>query len=88
MTLLIVENEIILSGRCGVEEAEPLLAALNEAPSRTVVLEADRLHTALWQVLLAFKPAIKGQPKDTFVIRHVMSLVLDNPTSPKERSEQ
>ncbi len=78
MTVEITFDKVILKGRCGVEEAEPMLAALIEAPSRTVVLEAERLHTALWQVLIALKPKLEGLPPDPFVVRHIMPLVLQH----------
>jgi hypothetical protein len=77
MTVEVSDDRIVLKGRCGVEEAEPLLAALAEAPDRLVVLEAERLHTALWQVLMALKPRLQGQPKDTFVLQYVLPLVID-----------
>ena len=47
MTIEVNGDRIVLKGRCGVEEAEPLLAALAERPDRLVVSEAERLHTAL-----------------------------------------
>lgn len=77
MSIEVTTDRIFIRGRCGVEEAEPLLEALTEAPGRIVVLEADRLHTALWQVLIARKPVIEGQPKDAFVIQHLIPLVLE-----------
>jgi len=79
-------ERIVLHGRCGVEEAEPLLAALTEAPGRPVVIEAERLHTALWQILIALRPVVVGTPKDTFVMQHIMPLLLSTPDT-KERSE-
>jgi hypothetical protein len=88
MTVTVLEERIVLGGSCGVEEAETLLAALLDNPSRTVAIEADRLHTALWQVLMAIKPQIDAQPEDAFVSGYLLPLVLDaeaRPTSPDTR---
>jgi hypothetical protein len=77
MTIEVNGDRIVLKGRCGVEEAEPLLAALAERPDRLVVLEAERLHTALWQILIALKPRLEGTSADAFVVQHILPLVLD-----------
>ena len=88
MTIIVTAQQIVLRDRCGVEEAEVLLAAIMEAPGRPVAIEADRVHTALWQVLIAFKPPIAGQPDDAFVMRYVMPLVLESQTAANERSRK
>lgn len=86
MTVEVTPDRVVLRGRCGVEEAESLLAALIEVPERVVALEAERVHTALWQVLIALKPSIEGRPKDAFVMQHIMPLVLESAVASKERS--
>lgn len=88
MTIEVMPDRIVLKGRCGVEEAEPMLAALLESPGRVVVLEAERLHTALWQVLIALRPRVQGLPKDTFVMRHIMPLVLESTGAGNKRSRK
>jgi hypothetical protein len=82
MTVEVSGDRIVLKGRCGVEEAEPLLAALAERSDRVVILEAERLHTALWQILLALKPKLEGRPKDAFVLQHILPLVIDSGALP------
>ena len=72
-----VEGDIVrLAGRCGAEEAEALLAALRDAPGRSVDLTGvERLHLALVQILMAARPSLAGKPGDAFLSRHVLSLL-------------
>ncbi|HEV7321815.1 MAG TPA: hypothetical protein VGO04_24690 [Ensifer sp.] len=79
MTVTVEEQEIRLTGRCGVDEAETLLSALSAAPHRRVVLDAERMHTALWQVLLAMRPTISGEAPDRFSADYILPLI-----APKE----
>jgi len=64
-----LDGEIIrLEGYCGVEEAEPFLVLLQAAPVRAVDLSgADRLHTALVQIIMALRPPIVGECGDAFL---------------------
>ena len=65
---------IVGSGR--IEDAEPILAALNEEPSRVVDLgQAAHLHTAVVQILFAFRPSVCGMPSDPFYAAHVAPLL-------------
>lgn len=67
---------IRLSGRCRVEDAEALLAALLEEGGRPVDLSAcQTLHSAVVQVLLAAKPAMVGAPADPALARWLMPLL-------------
>ncbi len=75
MTVVVEAGEIRLSGRCGVEEAEALLRALADAPESRVVLAAERIHTAIWQVLLALRPRVAGAAPDPFSARHLLPLL-------------
>lgn len=75
MTVQVSEGLIVLSGDCGVENAEALLAALLDNPAFAVEIEAETLHTALWQVLLAVRPAIRGGPRNSFAGRHILPLI-------------
>lgn len=61
MTMTVGRNVATLSGRCGAEDAEPLLLALQDDPLLVVDLStATRLHTAVVQILVALKPAVRG----------------------------
>lgn len=86
MTIDISADRIVLKGRCGVEEAEPLLTALLDDPARSVAIEAEKVHTALWQVLLATRPQIEGVFGDTFVARHILSMLRDQPKTPTDHA--
>jgi hypothetical protein len=69
-----VDGEIAhLVGDCRVEDAEPLLTFLQSGADRAVDLtEAAHLHTAVVQMLLAFRPQVIGPAPDTFVQRWLM----------------
>jgi len=64
-----LDGEVIwLERQCRVEDAEPLLAWLQADGSRIVDLtNAEHLHGAVFQVLMALKPAIRGEGKDSFL---------------------
>ena len=68
-----LDGEVIrLDGDCRVEDAEPLAELLRHGP-RPVDLEGcDRLHGAVVQVLLAFGPALRGEPASDFARRHLI----------------
>ena len=63
MTVTRESDRIFLSGICGVDEVEPLVGHLESEPGSPVDLsQAMSIHTALWQTLLVYKPAILGTP--------------------------
>ena len=64
-----VEATIIrLHGSCGTEDVEPLILALEKTSPKPVDLtDAEHLHAAVLQTLLAYRPAISGSPRDSFV---------------------
>jgi hypothetical protein len=67
MTVRLIDEIIVLEGDCYVEEAETLTVLLQTA-DRVVDLNGCRmLHGAVLQVLLAFAPAISGEPGDPFL---------------------
>jgi hypothetical protein len=60
-------GEILLEGTCPVEEAETLLGLLVAEPRAIVDWSGcTRLHTAVFQVLLAVRPSIQGACQDPF----------------------
>lgn len=64
-----LDGEIIrLEGRCHVEDAEPLLVLLQANGARTVDLSgSEMLHTAIVQLLLAFRPPLAGESSESFM---------------------
>lgn len=63
MTVSLENDKIFLSGICGVDEVEALVGHLESQPGSVVDLsQALSIHTALWQTLLVYKPAIHGTP--------------------------
>ena len=68
MSVRLDGNIIILEGACRVEDAEPLLGWLQTDRSRIVDLtRAEHLHAAVFQILLALRPALTGAGKDAFI---------------------
>lgn len=71
MTVRSKDGRIILEGRCRVEDAEALLAALQHQPDDVVQLDmAETIHSAVVQVLLAAKPRIEGVSKHVFLAEY------------------
>jgi hypothetical protein len=65
MSVRLDGNVIILEGQCRVEDAEPLLGWLQADRGRTVDLtDAEHLHAAVLQVLMALQPAVRGTARD------------------------
>ncbi len=66
MTVHLHQGIISLIGPCGVEDVETLVTYLDGQPGLSVDLSgATSLHTALWQTLMVFKPAISAGPAPT-----------------------
>ena len=67
MTVLLDQRTIRLEGDCHVEDAELLLTLLQEEEDRAVDVSAlGAIHTAVLQVLMAFRPRVVGSNKDVF----------------------
>jgi hypothetical protein len=76
MTITIEGGVIRLAGRCRIEDAEILLAALQADPDSAVDLGAcTSLHTALVQLLMAATPRIHAAPGDGAIYRWLMPLL-------------
>jgi hypothetical protein len=77
MSVALKDDKIALAGACGVEEAEMLVALIQENPHAAVdVSEAGVVHTALWQVLMALAPPMSGETRDPFIRNWIMPRVL------------
>lgn len=76
MSVRVDQGVVHLAGRCRVEDAEALLVALQEDPTRTVDLAAvQRMHLAVAQVLLALRPPVRGTPDSPFLAQHLVNLL-------------
>jgi hypothetical protein len=59
---------IVLEGRCPVEDAETLFQLLQETPEAACDwAQCSRLHTAVLQVLLVARPALRGPCADLWL---------------------
>lgn len=75
MPVLIDRERITLEGHCAVEEAMPLLEALQADPGRAVhMADATHVHTAVLQVLMAANAKVSAPPKDAFLSRAIAPL--------------
>lgn len=73
MPIAFEADRAVLSGMCGVDAAEPLLAWLSErVEARVDLSDCKHLHAAVLQVLLAARPEMVGEPEDAFVREHVL----------------
>jgi hypothetical protein len=69
-------STIILRGHCPVEDAEPLLALLQNQPDSLVdISEATHLNAAVLQVLLAYRRELSGQCRDLFLQTWIIPLL-------------
>jgi hypothetical protein len=67
---------IELQGECPLEDAEKLQQYLIADPGAAVDWRAcASAHTAVLQVLLAAKPALRGPPASGFLQKHLEALV-------------
>tara|TARA_R110000868_G_scaffold193554_2_gene438538 strand:- start:1184 stop:1444 length:261 start_codon:yes stop_codon:yes gene_type:complete len=76
MSVWIEGVTIHVEGNSPVEDAEPLLAALQRVRGATVDLSAvTRLHSTSVQILLALQPPTIGKPSDPFQANFVAPLL-------------
>jgi hypothetical protein len=68
MSVRLDGNIIALEGQCRVEDAELLLGLLQGGTGRIVDLtEAEHLHAAVLQILMALRPTLRGVGKNAFM---------------------
>jgi tartrate dehydratase beta subunit/fumarate hydratase class I family protein len=68
MTVSLQADRILLSGKCGVEEAESLLNCLEHGRDLPVdITAATAIHTALWQAIMLYRSQIVGPGASSFV---------------------
>jgi len=83
MSVRIAGSTIHVEGNGLVEDAEPILVALQADPKRIVDLSrAAKLHSATVRLLLALRPRIVGAPSDPFQAEHVAPLLISNGDGP------
>ena len=76
---------IRLIGDCRVEDAEPLLTLLQAHAGAAVELSgADHLHTAVVRVLLAVRPDIRGNSRDSFCREWIQPLLNPSQARPAQ----
>lgn len=85
MSVRIEGGFVHLEGRCLAEDAEHLLRALQDTPHLVVdIAGAQRVHTAVLQILLALRPALRGRPMEGILSREiVLSLISHGDTAGK-----
>jgi hypothetical protein len=87
VTVLIQKDRIWLQGNCGADDVELLMSGMRLDGSAMVDLsEADHLHTAILQVLLAFRPSITGTPRDSFIRTWLIPVLVAERTSRQQKT--
>jgi ABC-type transporter Mla MlaB component len=83
MSVRLEGHMISLEGQCRVEDAEPLLGWLQADRGRAVDLtDAEHLHTAVLQILMALRPHIRGAGKNSFIKDWIIpSLITTSPSA-------
>lgn len=77
MTVHLHTNVIRLTGTCRLEDVEPFAELLIADRSRAVDFsDCTQLHTAMLQLVLAFKPAIAGRAANS-LINSMVLLAID-----------
>jgi hypothetical protein len=75
-----IENDVIrLQGACLVEDAEALLLALQDGCRQIDIGSATRLHLAIVQLLIAFRPKVLAMPDNSFIKLHLLPLFQEMP---------
>ena len=75
-----VENDTIrLEGACLVDDAEALLTAFQEGCRQVDLGSATRLHLAIVQLLIAFRPKVLVVPDNSFLKLHLLPLFEQSP---------
>ena len=67
MSVTLEDDVVRLSGDCRVEEAEPLTGLLQAGRRAVDLSQCRQAHSAVIQVLLAFRPAIAAEPADPWL---------------------
>ncbi|AOH83983.1 hypothetical protein AWL63_08395 [Sphingomonas panacis] len=75
MSVRVEAGMVHLAGRCLVEDAEPLLLALQDDAGAIVSLAGvTRLHMAVVQVLIAARAPLADVPADLGAVRFLLAL--------------
>lgn len=79
MSVALEQDAIVLSGNCGAEEAETLLALIQAHPGMAVDLAGvEWVHTALWQIIIALEPPVRSMPLHGFIHDWLLPLLAHN----------
>jgi hypothetical protein len=77
MTITLEGHTITMTGACGVDEVETLVAFLEDQPDRNVDLAAaTAIHTAHWQALMVYRPKINGSQPSSSSVNGILSGLL------------
>ena len=75
------EDCVVLQGTCGIRELEDLQAFFQLHENPVVSFEGcQHLHTALLQLLLTYRPQIRGNAESAFIARWIVPLLDPKPT--------
>ena len=76
MTVRLADGTLFLEGECPVEDGDALAQHLAGHPQTIVDWSAcDWMHAAVFQILLAVRPPLRGAPRGDFVRTHLAPLL-------------
>ncbi|WP_292037131.1 MULTISPECIES: hypothetical protein [unclassified Brevundimonas] len=77
MSVRLDGDRLFLEGDCGVEDAEPVAAALGApSPPRVDLSRCRQLHSAVVQALLAYPAEFEGAPAEDFLNRFLLPAII------------
>lgn len=78
MTVKVDADAILLVGECHVEDAETLAGLLSDGTERAIDVSAcEKMHAAVLQALLAFRPEVRGAPRGGFLQEWIVPLLAE-----------
>jgi hypothetical protein len=76
VTVELDQQTIRLKGDCPIEDAEPLLALLQDQAGYVVdISDMGLIHTAILQLLIALRPKVIGPSRDSFTNLWIIPLL-------------
>ena len=76
MPIRYTEDAVVLEGVCSIEEVEGLTAYLERTPNATALLHScEHMHTAILQVLIAYRVALRGEVFSPFLWKWVAPML-------------
>ena len=88
MSLQLDDRTATLAGVITVDDAEPFTAWLRTITDPQVDLrDCTRLHTAVFQAILAFQPTVTAGPTENFLAAYVLPMLRSGQATARDGTE-